>query len=60
MAKVATFTNRLRDGLIQGLQTAGIKAKVDIEPVEGTKLHRVFVVSDAFAKLRPAERQDLV
>lgn len=60
MAKVATFANRLRGGLIQGLKTAGIAATVDIERVQGTKLHRVFVVADAFAKLRPSERQDLV
>ena len=60
MAKVAAFASRLRDGLIQGLQTAGIEATVDIERVRGTKLHRVFVVADAFAKLRPAERQDLI
>jgi hypothetical protein len=44
MAKVATFGSRLRDGLIQGLRTAGIEATVDIERVRGTKLHRVFVV----------------
>lgn len=60
MAKVATFATRLRDELIRGLNTAGIKATVDIEQVRGTKLHRVFVVADAFAKLRPGERQDLV
>ena len=60
MAKVATFANRLREVLIEGLETAGIKATVDIERVQGTKLHRVFVVADAFAKLRPSERQDLV
>ena len=60
MAKAATLKRRLHDDLIQGLQTAGIAAKVDIERVQGTKLHRVFVVADAFAKLRPAERQDLV
>jgi hypothetical protein len=60
MAKVATFATRLRDELIRGLKTVGINATVDIERVLGTQLHRVFVVADAFAKLRPAERQDLV
>ncbi len=60
MAKVATFASRLKDELINGLKTAGIDATVDVERVQGTKLHRVFVVADAFAKLRPAERQDLV
>lgn len=60
MAKVATFATRLRDELIQGLKTAGVDATVSIERVQGTRLHRVFVVADAFAKLRPAERQDVV
>ncbi len=60
MAKVATLGSRLRDVLIQGLDTAGIEARVDIERVQGTRLHRVFVIADAFAKLRPLERQDLV
>jgi hypothetical protein len=60
MAKVATFADRLREDLLQGLKTAGIDATIDIERVQGTKLHRVFVVADAFAKLRPSERQDLV
>ena len=60
MAKVATFASRLRDSLIEGLKTAGLEATVDVERIQGTKLHRVFVVADAFAKLRPSERQDLV
>jgi len=60
MAKVVTFASRLKDALIQGLKTAGIDASVDTERVQGTKLHRVFVVADAFAELRPAERQDVV
>jgi hypothetical protein len=60
MAKVAPFASRLRDGLVEGLRIAGIEARVDIERIHGTRLHRVFVVADAFAKLRPSERQDLV
>ena len=60
MAKVATFASRLRAELTQGLKTGGIDATVDVERVHGTKLHRVFVVADAFANLRPSERQDLV
>ncbi len=62
MAKVkeVTLASRLRDSLVEGLKTAGIRATVEIERVQGTKLHRVFVVADAFAKLRPSERQDLV
>lgn len=60
MAKIAAFASRLRDHLIQGLETAGIEAAVDIEHVKGTKLHRVFVIADAFENLRPSERQDLV
>ena len=60
MAGTATFATRLKDELIQGLKAAGIDAAVVIEPVQGTKLHRVYVVADAFANLRPAERQDLV
>jgi len=46
--------------LTLGLKTAGIAARVVVEHVPGTKLHRVFVVATAFARLRPAERQDLV
>jgi hypothetical protein len=60
MAKVAAFASRLHDRLIEGLRIAGIEARVDIERIQGTKLHRVFVVADAFAKLRPSERQDLI
>jgi hypothetical protein len=60
MSKIAAFANRFRDRLIQGLEIGGVEATVDIERVQGTKLHRVFVVADAFANLRPVERQDLV
>ncbi len=60
MAKVVAFANRLRQVLRQGLREAGIEAKVQVEPIRGTKLHRVIVVADGFEKLRPSERQDLV
>ncbi len=60
MAKVATLASRLRDALLGGLETAGIDARVEIERVRGTRLHRVYAIANAFQHLRPSERQDLV
>jgi hypothetical protein len=64
MAKVKsaprTFEKKLVQTLRDGLNSAGIKAEVDLEPIRGTKLRRVYVVSPTFEKLRHSERQDLV
>ena len=64
MAKVierqAAFEQRLKRALLRGLKLAGIKARVQTEPIAGTKLHRVNVISPQFQPLRPSERQDLV
>lgn len=50
----------LANHLETDLSTAGIRAKIETEPVPGTQLVRVYVVADQFAHLRPTERQDLV
>lgn len=64
MAKVKTasrlFEDRLADVLQSGLDSVGIDASIAVEPVRGTKLHRVQITSSAFEHLRPSERQDLV
>jgi len=63
MAKVGArngLAARLAQSIRDGLKTAGIEAQVDTEPVKGTRLIRVFVVTDTFAKLRASERQDIV
>jgi len=63
MAKVVARNHlvaRLKEGLIAGLKSSGIQARIDMEPVPGTRLHRVYVIAKKFAKLRPTERQDLV
>jgi hypothetical protein len=54
------FAVRLRGLLERGLGKAGIKAKVEVQRVPTTRLHRVLVVAEEFGKLRPSERQDLV
>ena len=64
MAKVKaaprTFEQKLIKTLRTGLNSAGLKAEVELEPIRGTKLRRVYVVSPTFEKLRHSERQDLV
>jgi hypothetical protein len=64
MAKVKaaprTFEQKLVRTLREGLCAAGIEAEVDLEPIRGTKLRRVYVTSPTFEKLRHSERQDLV
>ena len=64
MAKVkesaSSFVERLRDVLFHGLKQAGIPAKIDIQRIPSTRLHRVLVVSRQFERLRPSECQDLV
>jgi stress-induced morphogen len=46
--------------LKKGLEVGGLKAKIKVEQIKGTKLFRVEVISSQFAALRPSERQDLV
>jgi hypothetical protein len=64
MAKVktipATFPARLVDVIQEGLRSVGIDASISVEPIRGTRLHRVHVTSSAFDQLRPSERQDLL
>jgi len=54
------FVSALVKALQEGLKQGGIHAEVDSEPVAGTKLHRVFVISPNFRNVRQGERQDLV
>lgn len=54
------FLSTLRAALTKGLKAAGISAKIESEPIPGTKLHRVLVLAPKFKSLKPSERQDLV
>jgi len=63
MAKInkkPAFLNQLRNALVDDLGKAGIRAKVELEPVPTTRLHRVFVFAPEFAALKHSERQNLV
>jgi hypothetical protein len=60
IAKPQEFDARIRRVLLDGLKTAGIKARIFIEPLQRTRLHRVTVISSEFGQLRPTERQDLI
>ena len=62
MARMRTpdYLRRLVTALQTGLKRAGIRAEIETEPVQGTRLHRVYVVASKFRVLRPSERQDLV
>jgi hypothetical protein len=54
------FLSELLTALEEGLKQGGIRAQIDSEPVPGTKLHRVFIISPNFRNVRQGERQDLV
>ncbi|HMN40664.1 MAG TPA: hypothetical protein PKE29_07435 [Phycisphaerales bacterium] len=54
------FIARVRNALMQDLARAGIAAEVTVEPIRGTKLHRITVIAGKFAKLRFTERQAVV
>jgi len=54
------FVDRLRKALVEDLGQAGIKAKVEVQPVRTTKLYRFLVLAPKFARLRHTERQGLV
>lgn len=55
-----TFADELQAVLVKDLRQAGIHARVVVEPVPNTRLHRVLITAKQFADLEPAERQDLV
>ena len=59
-AKSKGLESRVRRALEDGLNIAGIEAKVTTEAIKGTKLARVMVTAPGFKSLRPSERQDLV
>jgi len=54
------FLTQLRNALVDDLAKAGIRAKVELEPVPTTRLHRVFVFAPEFQALKHSERQNLV
>ncbi len=58
--RITAFGQRLKEVLLEGLNAAGIPCAVEIERIQGTKLHRVTLVSRKFSRLQPSERQDLV
>ena len=58
--RAPAFLDRLKDGLIDGLNQSGIEAQVDAESVPTTRLYRVAVLAPKFKKLKPSERQNLV
>ena len=60
LKNLPAFLDRLVMALVEGLKAGGIAAKVYVEPVPSTKLHRLTVLAPKFAALRPSERQDLV
>lgn len=51
----ATFQRRLAEILTDGLHTAGIRAKIEIEPRRGTNLCHVWVISKDRDRLGPFE-----
>lgn len=59
--KRPAYLIRLKQSLERDLAKVGLKPKsVVVEPVEGTKLYRILVISPSFRKLGHFERQDLV
>ena len=54
------FLTRLESALVEGLQEAGIPAKVQYERIPTTRLYRLYVLAPKFKALRPMDRQDLV
>jgi hypothetical protein len=63
MAKInkkPAFLTQLRSALVEDLAKAGIRARVELEPVRTTRLHRVFVLAPEFRELKHSERQNLV
>jgi hypothetical protein len=52
---VPQFRRRLEEILTEGLHAAGIRATIELEPVHGTKLTRVYVVSRQRDKLSPTD-----
>lgn len=63
MAKInkkPAFLTQLKNALLDDLAKAGIHAKVELEAVPTTRLHRVFVFAPEFQALKHSERQNLV
>jgi acid stress-induced BolA-like protein IbaG/YrbA len=56
----AALVDQIKLVLVHHLKEVGIQVKVTTEPVPLTKLRRVMVISQQFAKMRQSERQDLV
>ncbi len=58
--KAPPFVAKLRRGLKDDLEAAGISAKISSEPIPMTKLYRFMVLAGNFKKMSHSERQDLV
>ena len=48
---------RIREILRESLAIGGITAEIESEPVPLTRLHRFWVISEQFRRMRVAERQ---
>lgn len=57
---VPQFRRRLKEVLTEGLRASGISVRVEVEPVPGTKLSRVYVVSKHRDNLGPTEWDTLL
>ena len=60
MASAPVFVQNLVDALQKNLGEAGLECEVTIEPVEGTRMFRFFVISDGFGAMQHSERQTVV
>lgn len=58
--KIPPFVVKLKKALQDRLKKAGIEAKIESEPVEGTKLYRFIVLARKFKSMSHTERQGLV
>ena len=54
------IVTQLKEGIVDGLHTAGIEAEVAVQPVKTTRLYRVTVLAAKFKALKHSERQNLV
>jgi len=64
MRKVKTtrrpFGEKLERSLVDGFRQAGIHIQDStVEPIRGTRLHRVLLISRGFKNLKPSERQSV-
>lgn len=58
--KTPAHVEKLVEALRTGLRRTGVRAEIAAEPIEGTRLYRVFVIAPTFRTLWFSERQILV